>query len=402
MQTNSNPIGALQGVTILDLTRVLAGPYCTMFLADFGADVIKIETPGVGDDIRSTPPFQGDFSMYFESINRNKRSITMNLKSQEGKALFTDLVKRADVVVENFRPGVMEKFGLGYEALRDLNEKIIYAEISGFGSYGPYAQRPGYDLVAQAMGGLMHLTGKPSEPPTQVGASVGDTLAGMNAVIGILMALRARDITGKGQKIDVALVDSIASLCCVNNGMYFSGNGVPCRVGNEWPYMTPFGNFAASDGYFVITCGNMKLTNLCMKVIGREDLVGTPEFINMSETCKNQAPLNISIEQWAAKHTVSECLALLSEAGIPAAPVLNIEQMAHDEHIAGAREMFVDLPHPTAGSITVTGNPIKLSDTAVKYKTCAPKLGASNEEIYTGMLGVDQKTLEDYRARGII
>lgn len=394
--------GALEGIVVLDLTRVVAGPAATMYLADLGADVIKLENPDGGDDLRFNPPFIGDFSIYFASYNRNKRSVTLNLKHPEGKKLFLALVREADVVIENYRPGVMDRLGLGYDVLHEVNPELIYAQISGFGSSGPYAQRPGYDIIAQAMGGIMKLNGLKGTVPTQVGVSVGDISAGMNAVIGILAALIARERTGQGQKVDVALTDSIAALCAANHAMYFAG-GVPCgQIGNHSPVMAPFGVYRAADSAFVIACGNIKLAHRCLTAIGREDMIEWPEFRDMGSACEHLELLIEAIEGWSMQRTAKECLDTLMAEKIPCAPIYGIEEMVQDEHIAGAREMYIQMETPGVGAYTVTGNPIKLSDTPVFYRSAPRRLGVDGSEVWASFLGLSAKEQSALREKGVI
>ena len=288
---------ALQDIVVLDLTRVLAGPYCTMMLADFGADVIKIEIPVKGDDTRGMGPFVNNSSLYYANVNRNKKSVTLNLKDPKGKELFLAMVKKADVVVENYRPGVMDKLGVGYDVLKEVNDRIIYAAVSGFGSYGRNSARPGYDIIAQAYGGLMSITGEPDGEPLRVGTAIGDVLGGMNLTIGVLTALHARELSGKGQRVDVALVDSVISSLETGTQRYFASGKLPRRIGNRYASAYPYDSFKAKDGSFVIGCGNDKLFNLlCTRVLHREDLLTDPRFLNNALRCENHAALKVEIE----------------------------------------------------------------------------------------------------------
>ena len=284
---------ALSNITVLDLTRVLAGPYCTMMLADYGANVIKIEMPGKGDDTRAMGPKKNDYSMYYAYVNRGKKGITLNLKSEEGKKLFLEMVKKADVVVENYRPGVMDKLGVGYDVLKEVNDQIIYAAVSGFGCYGPKHQRPGYDIIAQATSGLMSITGEAGGQPLRVGNAMGDVLGGMNLTIGILMALNARTVTGRGQRVDVALVDSVVSSLEVGWQRFFASGKQPELIGNRYASAFPYDSFQASDGRFVIGCGNDKLfTLLCTKALDRPELLEDPRFDTNIHRCENYAALS--------------------------------------------------------------------------------------------------------------
>jgi len=386
---------ALQDIVVLDLTRVLAGPYCTMMLADFGADVIKIEIPVKGDDTRGMGPFVNGSSLYYANVNRNKKSVTLNLKDPKGKEMFLALVKKADVVVENYRPGVMDRMGLGYEVLKEANERIIYAAVSGFGSYGRCSARPGYDIIAQAYGGLMSITGEPDGDPLRVGTAIGDVLGGMNLTIGILTALHARELTGKGQRVDVALVDSVVSSLETGTQRYFASGKLPRRIGNRYASAYPYDSFKAKDGNFVIGCGNDKLFNLlCTKVLHREDLLTDPRFLSNALRCENHAALKVEVEKWSTTLTKEEAYEAINAAGVPASPINDLYQVSHDPHIVEDREMFIPVKHPVIGDMRVNGNPVKLLDMMPEVRTCAPALGQHNEEIYGQLLGMDKAQLE--------
>ena len=386
---------ALQDIVVLDLTRVLAGPYCTMMLADFGADVIKIEIPVKGDDTRGMGPFVNGSSLYYANVNRNKKSVTLNLKDPKGKEMFLALVKKADVVVENYRPGVMDRMGLGYEVLKEANERIIYAAVSGFGSYGRCSARPGYDIIAQAYGGLMSITGEPDGDPLRVGTAIGDVLGGMNLTIGILTALHARELSGKGQRVDVALVDSVVSSLETGTQRYFASGKLPRRIGNRYASAYPYDSFKAKDGNFVIGCGNDKLFNLlCTKVLHREDLLTDPRFLSNALRCENHAALKVEVEKWSTTLTKEEAYEAINAAGVPASPINDLYQVSHDPHIVEDREMFIPVKHPVIGDMRVNGNPVKLLDMMPEVRTCAPALGQHNEEIYGQLLGMDKAQLE--------
>lgn len=386
---------ALQDIVVLDLTRVLAGPYCTMMLADFGADVIKIEIPVKGDDTRGMGPFVNGSSLYYANVNRNKKSVTLNLKDPKGKEMFLALVKKADVVVENYRPGVMDRMGLGYEVLKEANERIIYAAVSGFGSYGRCSARPGYDIIAQAYGGLMSITGEPDGDPLRVGTAIGDVLGGMNLTIGILTALHARELSGKGQRVDVALVDSVVSSLETGTQRYFASGKLPRRIGNRYASAYPYDSFRAKDGNFVIGCGNDKLFHLlCTKVLHREDLLTDPRFLSNALRCENHAALKVEVEKWSTTLTKEEAYEAINAAGVPASPINDLYQVSHDPHIVEDREMFIPVKHPVIGDMRVNGNPVKLLDMMPEVRTCAPALGQHNEEIYGQLLGMDKAQLE--------
>ena len=386
---------ALQDIVVLDLTRVLAGPYCTMMLADFGADVIKIEIPVKGDDTRGMGPFVNNSSLYYANVNRNKKSVTLNLKDPKGKELFLAMVKKADVVVENYRPGVMDKLGVGYDVLKEANDRIIYAAVSGFGSYGRNSARPGYDIIAQAYGGLMSITGEPDGEPLRVGTAIGDVLGGMNLTIGVLMALHARELSGKGQRVDVALVDSVISSLETGTQRYFASGKLPRRIGNRYASAYPYDSFKAKDGSFVIGCGNDKLFNLlCTRVLHREDLLTDPRFLNNALRCENHAALKVEIEKWSTTVTAEEAYDAINAAGVPASPINDLHQISHDPHVVEDRQMFIPVKHPVIGDMRVNGNPVKLLDMMPEVVTCAPALGQHNEEIYGQLLGLDKEQLE--------
>ena len=386
---------ALQDIVVLDLTRVLAGPYCTMMLADFGADVIKIEIPVKGDDTRGMGPFVNNSSLYYANVNRNKKSVTLNLKDPKGKELFLAMVKKADVVVENYRPGVMDKLGVGYDVLKEVNDRIIYAAVSGFGSYGRNSARPGYDIIAQAYGGLMSITGEPDGEPLRVGTAIGDVLGGMNLTIGVLTALHARELSGKGQRVDVALVDSVISSLETGTQRYFASGKLPRRIGNRYASAYPYDSFKAKDGSFVIGCGNDKLFNLlCTRVLHREDLLTDPRFLNNALRCENHAALKVEIEKWSTTVTAEEAYDAINAAGVPASPINDLYQISHDPHVLEDRQMFIPVKHPVIGDMRVNGNPVKLLDMMPEVVTCAPALGQHNEEIYGQLLGLDKEQLE--------
>lgn len=396
-------MNALSNITVLDLTRVMAGPYCTMFLADLGANVIKIENPKGGDDTRAFPPFKNGQSLYYANINRNKKGITLNLKTEEGKKMFLELVKKADVVVENYRPGVMEKLGVGYDVLREVNPRIIYGAISGFGSYGPLHERPGYDIIAQAMSGLMSLTGEEGHGPLRTGSAIGDLVAGQNLVIGILAAINARSLTGKGQRIDISLVDGLVSFL-ENNPLRYQVDGVqPARMGNRYPSAAPYDSFKAKDGEFVIGCGNDKLFRLlCCQVLNRPELADDPRYDSPAHRLANEGELKTIIEEWSAAYTIDEAVDMILGAGVPAAPIYDIPAVMANEHIANVREMFLDCDHPVAGHIKLNGNPVKLMDSMPRLRWAAPELGQHNEEIYGELLGLGEEKLAELRENKVI
>ncbi|MDD5906030.1 MAG: CaiB/BaiF CoA-transferase family protein [Clostridiales bacterium] len=395
--------GALSNLRILDLTRVLAGPFCTMLLADMGADVIKIEQPGKGDDSRAYAPFKNGESLYYANVNRSKRSVTLNLKKPEGKELFLRMVKEADVVVENYRPGVMDKLGIGYDVLNAVNPRIIYVAISGFGSYGKYSQRPGYDIIAQAMGGVMSLTGWPSTGPTRSGNALGDVMGGMNGAIGVLAAVNARNITGKGQRVDISLVDGIvASLENALERYQVSGK-LAERNGNRYNTLYPYDSFDAKDGTYVLGCGNQKLWEIfARECMHQEELIADPRFLTPALRNDNWAELRPYVQEWSKNYTVKEIVDLILATGVPAAPIYNMQDLLDDEHICKDREMFVNVKHDVIGDMTVIGDAVKLMGTKNGVRWAAPSLGQHSFEVYNGIFGLSREELEQLQADGVI
>ena len=393
---------ALQNLTVLDLTRVVSAPYAASVLGDFGANVIKIEMPGSGDDARGYGPYENGESMYYANLNRNKRGITLNLKTQEGKDILKSLVKEADILLENYRPGVMDKLGLGYDVLKEINPGLIYGALSGFGSYGPYSQRPGYDIISQGMGGLMSVTGAKGGEPTRSGNAMGDILGGMNLVIGVLMAVNARNMTGVGQRIDVSLVDSVVASLENAYIRYFKSGELPVRNGNAYASIAPYDTYRAKDGRVIIACGNQKLyERLCNEVLDMAWMITDERFLNVALRVANNEIQKQYIEEWTMQYTVDEIVEKVLAKGIPAAPIFNVKQITEDEHIAKAREMFIEIDHPTIGRMKVNGSPIKLMDMMPRINCPAPTLGQHNEEILEG-LGYTTEQIADFKERGVI
>ncbi len=394
--------GALQGVTVLDLTRVLAGPFSTMMLADMGANVIKVEVPKSGDDSRSFPPFKNGESAYFMNMNCNKKGITLNLKGK-GKDIFLKLVKKADILVENYRPGTMEKLGLGWETLHEVNPRLIYGCVSGFGHTGPYSRRAGYDIVGQAMSGLMSVTGWPGGEATRTGGPMSDTMAGLSLTIGILGALHYRDQTGIGQKVDIALVDSLVASLQIINQIYLVEGRLPERIGNRYESTYPYDTFPTKDGEsIVIGCANDKFWGILCKLMQREDLIEHPEMQCNRDRVKNHALVKPFVVEWTMSMNSKELVDLLLENGVPAAPIYSIAQVAADPHITGDRQMFVEAEYPNAGKIKVTNSHIKMSATKTGIRTPSPTLGQHNKEIYGELLGYSDEDLRNLAEEGII
>lgn len=382
----------LEGIRVLDLSRVLAGPYCTMMLADYGADIIKIEPPEVGDDSRAFGPFVGKESAYFMSLNRNKRSIALNFKREQERELFKELVKHADVVVENYRPGTMEKFGLGYEELKQINPTIIYAACSGFGHTGPYRDKPAYDIIVQAMGGIMSITGPENGDPTRVGASVGDVMAGMFTAYGVMMALFHRQRTGEGQKVDVGMLDCQVAVLENAIARYVTSGVVPGPLGNRHPSITPFSSFTAQDGYIIVGAGNDRLWEKLCSILGRPDLVKDERFDTNSHRTNNAKELGGILNEIFKQKTIADWLTVLENAGLPCAPINTIDRIVNDPHVQ-AREMIVEVEHPVAGKLKMPGVPVKLSATPGSVDFPAPMLGQHTNEIIKEILGWDEEKI---------
>lgn len=371
----------LDGIKVLDMTRVLAGPYCTMLLGDMGADVVKVERPGAGDDTRGYgPPFVNGESAYFMSVNRNKRSITMNLKQPDALKTLQRLIETADVLVENFRPGTMEEFGFGYETVKDLNPRLVFCSISGFGHTGPYADLPGYDLIIQGEGGVASLTGDPNGPPYKVGNSQADVVAGMMAFQGILLALYARTQTGRGQKIDLGMLDCQVAMLTYQAGIYFATGQSPTRMGNQHPTITPYETFRCKDGYINVACGNDGMwRNLC-KAAGRADWAADERFRTNAERVQNRHALSGILEPAMLEKTMDEWIEALREVGIPCGKIQSVGEVCEDPQIQ-ARDMVVTVQHEKAGAVRVTGVPVKLSETPGAVTLPPPVLGAHTSQV---------------------
>lgn len=377
--------GPLTGITVIDLTRVLAGPFCTMLLADMGARVIKVEPPGKGDDARHIGPFvAGDSvekSAYFMPLNRGKESIALDLKSDPDRKIFEALLAGADLLVENYRPGVMEKLGYGWETLHQQYPRLIYAAASGFGHSGPLKDRAAYDMVVQAMGGIMSVTGHEGAPPTRVGSSIGDITAGLFAATGINAALYEREKTGRGQKIDVAMLDCQVAILENAIARYFASGVSPGPLGARHPSITPFAAFHAKDGYLVIAAGNDALFARLCRTLGLAGLENDPRFLSNADRTENAEPLAKLIEEALASREVTEWLALLEEAGIPAGPINDVEAVVNHPQIA-ARNMIVSAEDPEVGAVKMPGNPVKMSGHPdPETRAPAPDLDADREKI---------------------
>ena len=380
--------GPLEGLKVLDLTRVLAGPYATMVLADLGAEVIKVERPEGGDMARGTGPFVDGQSSYFMSINRGKKSVILDLKDDAGKQTFLEILDHFDVLVENFVPGVMKRLGLDYEVLRERHPSLIYAAVSGFGQWGPYTRRPALDIIVQAMGGMLSITGEPGRPPVRPGSSLGDITAGLFTTIGILSALHERERSGKGQMIDVSMLD--CQLAVLENAFarYFATGEVPGPIGTRHPVTTPFQVYETSDGYVTVAFvgGAKDQWPMFCALLDRVDLIDDERFTTSWNRTLNYDELNPMIEEGMRKKTTAQWLEELTEAEIPCGPVNNIADIVADEHIR-TRGMIIDVPHPESGTVKMVNTPIRFSRTAAEVKGSSPLHGGNTDEVLRSILG---------------
>lgn len=373
--------GALEGVKVLDLTRVLAGPHCTMILADLGADVIKVEAPGGSDETRFWgPPFQNGVSAYYLCANRNKRSITVNLKSEEGREIIRILAKEADVLIHNFKTGSMEKWQLDYDALQKINSRLVYCSITGFGETGPYRYLPGYDFIIQGMSGLMSITGSEESGPMKIGVAMVDILTGLYSVISIEAALLERGRSGKGQKIDLSLMDTaVSSLANVASNYLISGK-VPRRLGNDHPNIVPYSKFKALDGDIIIAVGNNRQFATLCEVMGLSEMAMDARFCTNVARMENKLELTRILEYQLQLKTVNEWIKLFSEKNIPCGPIHTIDQVFEHPQVL-ARDMVVQVEHPEAGMVKLVGSPVKLSRTNTKIERHPPMAGEHTWEI---------------------
>lgn len=390
---------ALEGIKVIDLTRILSGPFCTMTLADLGAEVIKIESP-TGDDTRQWgPPFIQDESAYFLSVNRNKKSIVLNLKKEKGKEIFLKLIEDADVVVENFRPGTLEKLGIGYDTLKEINPRIILSSISGFGQTGPYANKPGYDVLAQGMGGLMSVTGEPDGSPVKGGYSLADIGAGMWATIGILTSIWERQRSGEGQWIDASLLDTMISWQTYLAGNYFATDKDPEPLGGAHPNIVPYQVFEAADGHFVLAVGNDSLWHTFVEAMEMKALEDE-KFKTNPDRVENRKLLISLLDATFKMKTKNEWIELFESYKIPCGPVNKFSDILNDPHVK-EREMVVEMDHPSLGILKQLGVPVKLSRTPGEIKTVPPAMGEHSEEILRTQLGYSEEEVEALVHEGV-
>jgi crotonobetainyl-CoA:carnitine CoA-transferase CaiB-like acyl-CoA transferase len=391
-------MGPLSGIRVLDFTEHMAGPHCTMILADMGAEVIKIERPGKGDSSRG----MGDGSErnpYFRYINRNKKGITLNYKEPDGKALLIELVKKADVLVENYRPTVMPRAGLGWDDLREVNPRLIYAQLSGFGYDGPYAARGGFDLIAQGMGGIMHVTGEPDGPPTSVGLPICDLGTGMWGAQGILAALFQRERTGKGQLVECSLLETAIGFSSWTSAGWLVEHEEPTRQGSRHRQNAPYQRFETQDGYMMIGAAGQEIWQRCAKALGHPEWAEDERFAARSSRIRNRAELESIMQPLLKQKPTAHWVAVLDEAGVPCGPVNNYDQLFNDQQVKH-RGMVVYASDEELGDVPHIRTPIRMGD-RIKVRAVAPKLGQHNAEVL-GLVGVSEEELEDLRAKGIV
>ena len=402
--------GPLDGIRILDLSRVLAGPFGTQVLADLGAEVIKVERPGVGDETRTWgPPYvtdpQGEDtteSAYYLCANRNKRSVTVDFSQPRGVGLVKRLLARSDALVENFKVGGLAKFGLGYEQLREEFPGLVYCSITGFGQTGPYAHRPGYDMMAQGMGGLISITGEPDRPPSKVPVAINDIVTGMYTSVALLSALRHRDLTGEGQHVDVGLLDVQVSWLANVASNYLVGGRIPRRLGTAHPNSVPYQVFPTEDGFIIIAANNDGQFERLCEAAGAAELLEEPDFSSNALRVNNRARLIPKIEAITRTRTTAAWMAALEAAGVPCAPVNTIDQVFADPQVQ-ARGMQIRMPHPLAGEdVRLVGSPIRLSGTPVSYRRAPPTLGEHTDEVLAEVLDLDESERAALREDGVI
>lgn len=400
----TSPIGPLSGLRVLDLTRVLAGPTCTQMLGDLGAEVIKIERPEAGDDTRGfAPPFVPNTkeSAYFVGVNRNKKSVTLDIAKPEGQAIILKLLEHCDILVENFKVGALAKYGLGYEQLAKTHPRLIYCSITGFGQTGPYAPRPGYDALIQAMGGVMSLTGEPNGSPQKVGVPVADLFAGLYGCIGILAAVNHRNNTGQGQQIDIGMLDTHVAWLA-NQGMNYLATGEnPPRLGNQHPNIAPYQEFPTKDGYIILAVGNDPTFERFCKAFGQEALLADPRFATNPIRVQNRQLVTDTLTPVMKSKTTAEWIEALEALKIGCGPINTLEQVFADPHVQ-ARQMVVEMAHGSGETVKVIANPVKLSATPPSYRSAPPVLGEHTQNVLTDVLKMSAADIAALKEKGIL
>lgn len=401
--SDSEPQPLLDGVRVVDLTRVLAGPYCTMLLGDLGADVIKVEAPGRGDDTRQWgPPFTGSGeSAYFLAANRNKRSLTLNLKSERGLQLLKQLIGSADVLIDNFKAGTLEGWGLDYQALQELRPGLVYCTITGYGYSGPYRNRPGYDFIVQAMGGFMSVTGPADGEPTRAGVAIADLASGIFASNAVLAALFARQRSGAGQRVDISLLDCQVALMSYVASNYLISGQPPRRFGNAHPNIVPYQAFQARDGFFAFAAGNDTQWQKFCRAVDREPWISDERFATNPARNSHREELVELLNQLFAGRPVSEWIELCDQIGLPAGPINGMDAVFEDPQVL-ARDMLQQIEHPLDGELPLLGSPLKVPTSPATIRRAPPTLGQHTEQILTELLGVEPAELAELREAGVI
>ncbi len=411
MSMNNGPenTGPLAGLLVIDMTRVIAGPLSGQILGDLGADIIKIERRGEGDDVRRVgPPWMADKdgndtpdSTYFTAANRNKKSVSVDFATPEGAEVLRRLVAKADILIENYRPGTLAKYGLGYEALREINPRLIYCSVSGFGQTGPYRNRSGYDYLVQGMSGLMSVTGTPEGEPTRVGIPVSDIFAGLNAVIGVQAALVSRATTGKGQAIDISLFDSQLGVMLNAGAAWLNRQTDLGRTGNDHPSAAPYGVFEASDGYLIVATFSDREYNRLADVLGHPEWKEDPRYSTNGARVKNRAQVKADVGAIIKTKTRAEWVDILNAATVSCGPIDTMADVEHNPQVL-AREMVISMPDENGLPVRMMGSPFKFSDTPVSYRHAPPRIGANTDEVLRAVLGMDDAELEKLRAAGAL
>ena len=393
----------LENICVIDLTRVLAGPYCTMMLGDLGADIIKIEVPSRGDDTRHWgPPFtKGGESAYYLSANRNKRSMTLNLKSEQGLEILKKLIAKGDVLVDNFKTGTLSRWGLDYETLQEIRPGLIYCTVTGYGYTGPYSSRPGYDLIVQATGGFMSITGPENGDPSRAGVAIADISTGMFAANAILAALYSREQTGKGQRIDMSLLDSQVALLSYAATNYFVSGSITNRLGNAHPNIVPYQSFKARDMHFVLAVGNDKQWEILCKSINKPEWIDDKKYSTNAVRVNNRKVLIDHLSKLFATQNAKYWLDIFDEVGLPSGPINELDKVFENEQIK-SRDMRIELPHSIDNKVTLLNSPIKIPTSPTKPHKAPPTLGEHTEEILQEKIGVDKNTVAKLRNEGIL
>jgi crotonobetainyl-CoA:carnitine CoA-transferase CaiB-like acyl-CoA transferase len=392
----------LEGLRVVDLTRVLSGPYCTMHLGDMGAEVIKVEQPGKGDDTRAfAPPYQGDEAAYFLSVNRNKKSITLDMKSAAGKEVLWRLIEKSDILIENFRPGAMDRLGFSYEAINKRRPGMVYASISGFGASGPQKDRPGYDVIIQGEAGIMDITGPRDGAPYKVGAAVADLVSGLYAAQGILAALYASKASGEGQHVTISMYEAVASLLTFNASIYYATGDTPRRRGNEHPTIVPYETFEAADGWINLGVANDDLWRRFCAGAERTELVDDPRFAKAADRVRNREVLVPLVRAMIKERTRDEWLARMDKAGVPSGAIRSVGEVC-DSDLLKARNMVAEMPHTSAGTVKAIKSAVQLSGTPLDSYVAPPKLGEHTREVLTGLLGYTARDVDGLVADKVV